>query len=76
MERRLVSRLNWDPRELYWKVSVQDIIKQPMVFTVFWRLARDYYVLTWEGNRVQIFSRDRMESLHNNSINFGNGCGE
>ena len=32
MERRPISRLTWDPQELYWKVWVQDKIKHVPFF--------------------------------------------
>ena len=40
MERRPISRLTWDPRELYWKVWVQDQIKHVPFFQHFVKRGR------------------------------------
>ena len=38
MESRLVSKLTWDPWELYWKVSFQDEIKQ-VPWELYWKVS-------------------------------------
>ena len=40
MERRPISRLTWDPRELYWKVWVQDKIKHVPFFQYSMNIGR------------------------------------
>ena len=40
MERRPISRLTWDPGELYWKVWVQDHIKYVHFFQYSVKIGR------------------------------------
>ena len=40
MERRPISRLTWDPGELYWKVWVQDHIKYVSFFQYSVKIGR------------------------------------
>ena len=75
MERRPISILTWDPRELYWKVWMQDHIKYVPFFQYAVKIGRKILgVRSWKEPTANLFG-DEMDFLHNISNNFGNGYG-
>ena len=58
MERRPISQLTWDPRELYWKVLVQAQIKHLPFFQYFVKIGKKILGdRSWKETTTNVFWR-------------------
>ena len=73
MERRPISRLTWDPGELYWKVWVQDHIKYVPFFQNSVKIGRKICDSFRKDFVVNVLRRNEISPQHSSGSK--NGCG-